>query len=92
MGPGGRESTGKITITEVSLRYTEQELQPEVDARTEVAYRITESHGQRQETIWAVLSADPTPRRGDHSGDAIDWKLTLNETAAMSGLDGENSP
>jgi len=88
MGPAGREAAGTVELTGVSLRYTEEELNPRVDARTEVAYRITEAHGQRQRTRWFVLAATPVPRRDNGS----DWYIILNETSAMGGLDKENAP
>ena len=88
LGPAGREASGSLIMTGVSLRYTEEELQPKVDARTEVAYRLTELHGQRQKTTWYVLSASPVPRRGDKRGDETDWYLVLNETSAMGDADG----
>jgi len=92
MGPAGREAAGTVVMTGVSLRYTEDELSPRADNRTEVAYRLTEAHGQRQRTRWFVLAASPVPRRGDKSGDSTDWYLLLNEASAMSGLDKEDAP
>lgn len=88
LGPAGRESVGSIVVTGVSLRYTEAELQPKIDARTEVAYRLTELHGQQQKTTWFVLASSPVPRRGDKSGDSSDWYLVLNETSPMGLHDG----
>lgn len=88
LGPAGREASGSVVLTGVSLRYSEAELAPKVDNRTEVAYRLTEGHGQRQKTRWFVLSASPVPRRGDSPGDGTDWYIVLNETSAMGGLDG----
>lgn len=90
LGPAGREAAGTMIITGVSLRYTEEELQPKVDARTEVGYKLVEKHGQREKTIWCVLSADPIPRRGDKAGDETDWYLVLNETSDIANLDGVN--
>lgn len=92
LGPGGQESTGSVTLTGVSLRYSEAQLAPLVDQRTEVAYRLVEIHGQKQTTTWLVLNGDPIPRRGDKPGDSTDWKLTLNETSAMGGMDGVDAP
>lgn len=92
MGPAGREAAGSITLTGVSLRYTEEELAPKVDNRTEVAYRLTEGHGQRQKTRWFVLNASPVPRRGDTPGDGTDWYINLNETSDMGKLDGMDAP
>lgn len=92
MGPAGREAAGSVVISQVSLRYAQSELAPKVDARTEVAYRLTELHGTRQKVTWLVLSADPVPRRGDKAGDETDWYLVLNETSAMGPMDGVDAP
>jgi hypothetical protein len=88
MGPAGREAAGSLVLTGVSLRYTEAELAPKVDHRTEVAYRLTEGHGQRQRTRWFVIAASPIARRGDSPGDGTDWYLVLNESTSMGPLDG----
>ena len=92
MGPAGREAAGSVVMTGVSLRYTEAELDPRGDSRTEVAYRLTEAHGQFQKTRWFVIACSPIPRRGDRDGDATDWYIVLNETSAMGGLDKEDAP
>jgi hypothetical protein len=88
LGPAGREAAGTTTLTGVSLRYTEAELAPKVDNRTEVAYRLTEGHGQRQKTRWFVIASAPVARRGDQPGDGTDWYIVLNETSDMGPLDG----
>lgn len=88
LGPGGREAAGSLSVSGVSLRYTEEELQPKADAKTEVAYRLTERHGQRLRKRWFVLAGSPVPRRGDNEGDGTDWYLNLNETADMGNFDG----
>lgn len=92
MGPAGREAAGSIVLTGVSLRYTQAELEPKVDDRTEVGYMIKEAQGQRQKVRWGVLSATPIPRRGDSPGDSSDWYVVLNETSDMGLLDGVNAP
>lgn len=92
MGPAGREPAGSVVMTRVSLRYEQKELQPVVDERTEVAYRLINIHGQHQSVTWYVLSADPYPRMGDKEGDNTDWYLILNETSPMGDFDGVNSP
>lgn len=92
LGPAGREAAGSVVLTGVSLSYEQSELQPKVDARTEVAFRITEAHGTGQKTRWFVLAADPVARRGDNSGDGTDWYLVLNETSPMSNFDGVDGP
>lgn len=92
LGPAGREAAGSIILTGVSLRYTEKELQPKVDGRTEVAYRMIDTSAQRQKPVWGVLSADPVARHGDHPGDATDWYIVLNETSPMGEFDGVDAP
>lgn len=92
MGPAGREAAGSLVLKGVSLRYTEAELAPKVDSRTEVAYRLTEGHGQRKKTRWFVIAASPIARRGDSPGDASDWYIVLNETSAMGNLDAVDAP
>lgn len=87
VGPAGREAEGSITMTGVSLRYTEEELQPRVESGMEVGYRLMELNGQAQRTRWFVLAASPVPRRGDKSGDGTDWYLLLNETSDQGNLD-----
>lgn len=88
MGPAGREASGSVILTGVSMRYAQDELQPRVDRRTEVAYRLTEKHGQRQKPRWFVLSADPVARRTS----GTDWYLVLNETTPMGEFDGVDAP
>ncbi len=88
MGPAGREAAGSVVLSEVSLRYSEAELQPTIKDGDEVAYRLTELRGQRQSPKWYVLAANPVPRRGDKEQDKTDWYLLLHETSAMGDLDG----
>lgn len=88
MGPAGREAAGSVVLSEVSLRYSEAELQPTVLDGNEVAYRLTDLRGQRQTPKWYAIAASPVPRRGDKEGDKTDWYVLLHETAAMGDLDG----
>lgn len=92
LGPAGREPAGSVVLTRVSLRYEQSELQPKVDAQTEVAYRLTELHGHFQTAKWFVLSSDPVPRRGDKEGDNTDWYILLTETTPMGDFDGVDAP
>lgn len=92
LGPAGREASGSVTLSNVSLRYSYEELMPAVDERTEFAYKIVEAHGHRQPARWFTPAGDPVARRGDREGDASDWYLVLNETAAMGDFDGVDSP
>lgn len=91
LGPGGREGAGTAIVTGVSLRYSQAELEPDVDSRSEVAYRLTELHGQKSRTSWYVLEGSPYQRRGDKPGDGSDWYIRLRETSAMGLLDGVDS-
>lgn len=92
MGPAGRESAGQVILTEVSLSYTEGELDPQPGGGVEVAYVIVDNHGQRQKPKWHVLAASPVPRRGDKPGDRTDWYIVLNETSDVGDLDDVDSP
>jgi len=84
----GREAVGELVITEVSLSYSLDQLQPKLAPGQECAYRIIDTGGQQQPDQWAVLAADPISRRGDRKGDNADWKLVLKNTAPMGDLDG----
>ena len=88
MGPAGREAAGSVVLSEVSLRYSEAELQPSVATGNEIAYRLTELRGQKQVPKYYVLSAAPVPRRGDKVSDNTDWYILLHETSDMGDLDG----
>lgn len=101
LGPAGREASRQIKVTKVSLAYSEQELQPPVDARTEVAYLFRDRDAPdppgkpdkvHRADVWGVLASSPIPRLGDRSGDQTDWKLTLNQTSAMGVNDGVDEP
>lgn len=92
LGPAGREHSGTIKMSQISLRYSYEELMPKADDRTEVAWCIVEMHGQRQGRRWFIPSGDPIPRRGDQPGDQTDWVVTLHETSALSNLGGVDSP
>lgn len=92
LGPAGQEGDGTITVSGISLRYAQHELQPDVDSRTEVAWRLTEQRGTKQRVIWGVLVSDPLPRRGDKAGDELDWIVSLNQTTAMGPFDGVSAP
>lgn len=84
----GRESVGDLVITQVSLSYSVDQLQPKLAPGQECAYRIIDMGGQQQPDQWAVLAADPISRRGDRQGDNSDWKLILKNTQAMGDIDG----
>lgn len=88
LSPGGRENQGDATITQISLRYSAEELQPEVPDGTEVGWRVIDTGGQRQPDQWYVISADPVTRRGDLQEDQTDWKVRLKQTSAMTNFDG----
>lgn len=75
--PGGREEEGDVLLTEVSLRYTEAELQPSTAKNVEWAYRIEDAHGQGVAPRYFTPIRPPIARRGDHRGDGTDWAITL---------------
>lgn len=82
--PAGREEEGDAVLTGVSLRYTERELNPPSRPDTEVAYRVTDAHGQGLRPNYFVVAAPPEPRRGARPTDATDWKVALKRTADFS--------
>jgi hypothetical protein len=88
LSPAGRENQGDATITQISLRYSAEELQPEVPDGTEIAWRVIDTGGQRQPDQWYVISADPVTRRGDLQQDQTDWKVVVKQTSAMTNFDG----
>ncbi len=81
--PAGPEEEGDITLTEVSLTYSEDELYPA--ARTENAeffYRLDEGHGHDARPRFFVPREPPQARRGDSQRDAIDWRIELRQVEA----------
>lgn len=91
LAPGGREDQGGATLTQVSLRYSAEELQPPTPPNTEVAYRVIDTGGQRQPDQWYVIAGDPASRRGDLQQDSSDWKIKLKQTTPMTDFDGGDS-
>lgn len=88
LSPGGQENQGDASVTQISLRYTQDDLQPPTPPGTEIAWRIIDTGGQRQSDGWYLLSADPVTRRGDLQEDNTDWKVKLKQTSAMTNFDG----
>lgn len=84
--PGGREEEGDAILTGISLRYTEAELAPAARDDTEVAYRVTDAHGQEQKPRYFVPAAPPIARRGVRPSDATDWLITFRRVVDF-GLD-----
>ena len=84
MRPTGREEEGDAVLTGVSLRYTEAELAPTAGPDTEIAYRVTDAHGQGLAPSYFVPAAAPEPRRGNRPTDASDWKVLLRRVADFS--------
>lgn len=72
----GREERGRTRLTGISLRYTEAELVPSPGPSSEVAYRITERHGQGQRTRYLVPAGPPQVRRSH-----TDWTIDLEAAA-----------
>ncbi len=88
LGPGGAEEDGRAQLTEVSLRYTEEELDPPTDARTEVAYWVRPANGHGERERYMVLDGPPVPRVDEGS----DWLVNLRTTVKMTAFDGVPSP
>lgn len=72
----GREERGRTRLTGISLRYTEAELLPSPGPSSEVAYRITERHGQAQRPRYLVPAGPPQVRRSH-----TDWTIDLEAAA-----------
>lgn len=75
----GREERGRTILTGISLRYTEAELTPNPGPSSEVAYRITERHGQEQKTRYLTPATPPQVRRSH-----TDWTIELEAAADFS--------
>lgn len=75
----GREERGRTTLTGISLRYTEAELVPSSGPSSEVAYRITEHHGQAQKDRYFAPAGPPQVRRSH-----TDWTIELEAAADFS--------
>jgi len=88
LGPGGQENQGVATITQISLRYSQEELVPPPDPGLEVAWRVIDTGGQGQPDQWYLLDHDPVTRRGDLQQDNSDWKAVVKQTSAMTNFDG----
>lgn len=73
--PTGKVDEGTVTLSEVSLTYTEAELSGgALSVQEEVYYRITDGQGQGIAPRYYVLSAPPVPDREK----AIGWQLSLH--------------
>lgn len=90
-GPGGREGVDDVTLTNVSLRYTMDELDPPAGGDTEVVYRIEGNSGQGTRTEFFTINGTPIPRRGDKPGDSSDWKIGLSQVQGFAPYDGTNA-
>jgi len=76
MVPGGLDEADNVMLTEVDLRYTEQELtgRPLLE-NEEWLYRIDDGHGQEIRSRWFELNGTP---RTDRERD-IGWAIPLHE-------------
>jgi hypothetical protein len=97
MSPGGVESTNKVTLYGVSLRYTMEEIYPSVlPPGVEFVYMLERQFGQAfgatepQREFFTVTST-PVPRRGDKRNDASDWKIGLSEVEGFSLYNGSDA-
>lgn len=89
-GPGGAEGRNKVTLHEVSLRYTEAELYPRDNpANVEVVYMLERTFGgdPNASQEFFVVENSPTPERGDKRGDRIGWLVELHEVQGFDPVD-----
>jgi hypothetical protein len=73
--PGGRDEGGFVTLSEVSLTYTEDELNPPYILGSEIFYRLAEAHGQSQADRLFQLADPPKADRVE----TIGWIIRLRE-------------
>lgn len=71
--PAGLDEGGEIALSEVSLTYTEDELDPSGVAGTQVIYLLRDAHGQSIKDRYYVLISPPKPDRVN----TIGWMLRL---------------
>jgi len=72
--PEGRDEEGTITLTEVSLTYTADELLGgNIPAHVEAFYRLDDQHGQGTGSQYYVPKKPPAPDREN----GIGWKVVL---------------
>lgn len=90
LGPAGREHEGDIRLTEVSLSYSYQELDPKVSAANgeESFYRVQNVGGNGELDGFYVIDGEPLPRRGDNKKDNFDWYVHLRRTTDAGRFDG----
>ncbi len=69
----GLVEEGNIVLTEVSLTYTEDELQPAPAAGEEIMYVLRDAHGQSIAPRYFVIMAPPQPDRTN----TIGWIVRL---------------
>ncbi len=75
ISPAGLDESGTVIASEVSLTYTEDELQPSPGVGEEILYLLRDAHGQSIADRYFVLSAPPEPDRTN----TIGWILKLKE-------------
>lgn len=73
--PAGLEEDGAVTLSEVSLTYTEDELKPSPAANEEILYLLRDAHGQSIADRYFVLAEPPKPDRVN----TIGWIMRLRQ-------------
>lgn len=90
MGPGGMEGNNKVTLREVSLSYTEDELYPRgLQANEECVYMLERTFGGAPNASQEFFTVEnsPTPERGDKPGDRLAWTIRLHEIQGFNPVD-----
>lgn len=94
-GPGGQEGTNRVTLKDISFRYTDNELYPKQrDPNVEIVYMLERTFGGDPNTLqqeFFTVENSPTPERGDKHGDRIAWSVKLHETQGFSPPDRINA-
>jgi hypothetical protein len=71
----GLEEDGNVTLSEVSLTYTEDELNPSAAANEDVFYLLRDAHGQSIADRYFTVSEPPKPDRVN----TIGWIVRLKQ-------------
>lgn len=71
----GRVENGRMTATEVSLRYTESDLFPSLSPGQELYYRLEELNSHGKHTTYWILDSDPDSDRCETINGNLQWVM-----------------